>query len=194
MNARPNKWTTKCAVLEAVRAKLSLERKTYMDRIETLTNVAGFAADSNQFLTFTLGEEEYGIDILKVQEIKGYSAITRIPRAPSYLKGVMNLRGTIVPIVDLRIKFGLEPAAYDQFTVIIVVVVQGRAMGLIVDTVSDVLNIPASDIQPAPEFSGSVDTSFISGMGKAGDKLIILLDVYKVLAADEFQTLQTAEM
>lgn len=165
-----------------------------MDQIETLTNVAGFAADSNQFLTFTLEDEEYGIDILKVQEIKGYSVITRIPRAPSYIKGVMNLRGTIVPIIDLRTKFGLEPTCYDQFTVIIVVVVQGRAMGLIVDTVSDVLNIPANDIQSAPEFSGNMDTSFISGMGKAGDKLIILLDVYKVLGAGELQALQPAEM
>lgn len=160
-----------------------------MDQTEMLTNVTGFAADGNQFLTFTLGDEEYGIDILKVQEIKGYSTITRIPRAPSYIKGVMNLRGTIVPIIDLRNKFGLEPTDYDQFTVIIVVVVQGRAMGLIVDTVSDVLNIPASDIQPTPEFSGSVDTSFISGMGKAGEKLIILLDVHKVLGVDEIQAL-----
>lgn len=164
-----------------------------MDHTETLTTVTGFAADSNQFLTFTLGEEEYGIDILKVQEIKGYSTITRIPRAPSYIKGVMNLRGTIVPIIDLRSKFGLEPTNYDQFTVIIVVVVQGRAMGLIVDTVSDVLNIPAGDIQPTPEFSGSLDTDFISGMGKSGDKLIILLDVHKVLGIDELRALAAAQ-
>lgn len=164
-----------------------------MDHTEMLTTVTGFAADSNQFLTFTLGEEEYGIDILKVQEIKGYSTITRIPRAPSYIKGVMNLRGTIVPIIDLRSKFGLEPTNYDQFTVIIVVVVQGRAMGLIVDTVSDVLNIPAGDIQPTPEFSGSLDTDFISGMGKSGDKLIILLDVHKVLGIDELRALAAAQ-
>jgi purine-binding chemotaxis protein CheW len=136
-----------------------------------------------------LGNEEYGIEILKVQEIKGYSAVTPVPRAPAYLKGVMNLRGTIVPVIDLRAKFGLEPATYDQFTVIIVVMVQGRAMGMIVDAVSDVLNIPESDIRPTPEFSNSVDTSFISGMGKSGDKLIILLDITKVLGVDELQAL-----
>lgn len=163
-----------------------------MDHSETLTSMTGVATDGNQFLTFTLGEEEYGIDILKVQEIKGYSAITRIPRSPSYIKGVMNLRGTIVPVVDLRSKFGLESTAYDQFTVIIVVVVQGRATGLIVDTVSDVLNLPASDIQPTPQFSGSIDTSFIMGMGQAGDKLLILLDVNKVVGADEYQSLEAA--
>ena len=163
-----------------------------MNQIETRPSMTDFAADSNQFLTFTLGEEEYGIDILKVQEIKGYSAITRIPRTPSYIKGVMNLRGTIVPVVDLRSKFGLDPTPYDQFTVIIVVVIQGRATGLIVDTVSDVLNLPASDIQPTPQFSSGLDTDFILGMGKTGDKLIILLDVHKVVGADEYQTLEAA--
>jgi purine-binding chemotaxis protein CheW len=160
-----------------------------MNQTDVMSNVTGFNADSNQFLTFTLGNEEYGIEILKVQEIKGYSAVTPVPRAPAYLKGVMNLRGTIVPVIDLRAKFGLEPATYDQFTVIIVVMVQGRAMGMIVDAVSDVLNIPESDIRPTPEFSNSVDTSFISGMGKSGVKLIILLDITKVLGVDELQAL-----
>ncbi|MGE0679651.1 MAG: chemotaxis protein CheW [Candidatus Binatia bacterium] len=163
-----------------------------MEETMTVNSITNLAADDNQYLTFTLGEEEYGIDILKVQEIKGYSAVTRIPRSPAYVKGVMNLRGTIVPVIDLRTKFGLEPTAYDQFTVIIVVVVQGRAMGLIVDTVSDVLNIPASDVQPTPELSSDMDTNFIAGMGKAGDKLIILLDVHKVLGVEELRALEAA--
>jgi purine-binding chemotaxis protein CheW len=153
----------------------------------------GFAAESNQFLTFTLGAEEYGVDILKVQEIKGYSLITRVPRTPEFVKGVLNLRGTIVPVIDLRVKFGLERREYDQFTVIIVLVVQGRAMGLIVDAVSDVLNLAGSEIAETPEFSNRVDTKFISGMGRAGDKLIILLDVEKLLSTDEMQAVEAAQ-
>lgn len=152
----------------------------------------GFAADSNQFLTFTLGDEEYGVDILKVQEIKGYSFITRVPRTPEFVRGVLNLRGTIVPVIDLRAKFGLERREYDQFTVIVVVVVQGRAMGLITDSVSDVLNLPHGDITETPEFSNRLDTKFISGMGRAGDKLIILLDVEKLLSTDEMQVVEAA--
>ncbi len=115
------------------------------------------ATDTRQFLTFALGDEEYGIDILKVQEIKGYSAITRVPRTPQDIRGVMNLRGTIVPIVDLRTKFQLEPREYDRFTVIIVVVVRGRAVGLVVDAVSDVLDIGDAAVQATPEFSNRMD-------------------------------------
>ena len=152
-------------------------------------NVTGLNSDGNQYLTFTLGSEEYGLDILKVQEIKGYSEITPIPRTPPYVKGVMNLRGTIVPIVDLRTRFGMPHTEYDQFTVIIVVMVEERTMGMVVDAVSDVLNIGAEDIQPAVEFSDNVDTSFISGMGKSNERMVIMLDVYKILGIDELQTL-----
>ena len=160
-----------------------------MDQLDVMTQVTGFTADSNQFLTFTLGEEEYGIEILKVQEIKGYTRITAIPGAPAYVKGVMNLRGTIVPIIDLRIKFGLPPTEYDKLTVIIVVMVEGRASGMVVDAVSDVLNIPENEIQPTPEFSSQTNTDFISGMGKSGEKLIILLDINKVVGIDEIKKL-----
>ena len=163
-----------------------------MTAAETVQGI-GFAADSNQYLTFTLGNEEYGLEILKVQEIKGYSLITRVPRSPEFVKGVLNLRGTIVPVIDLRARFGLERRDYDQFTVIIVVVVAGRAMGLIVDAVSDVLNLPQSEIAETPEFSNRVDTKFISGMGRAGDKLIILLDVEKLLSSDELQSVEAAQ-
>lgn len=163
-----------------------------MTAAETVQGI-GFAADTNQFLTFTLGDEEYGLDILKVQEIKGYSLITRVPRSPEFVKGVLNLRGTIVPVIDLRSRFGLERREYDQFTVIIVVVVLGRAMGLIVDAVSDVLNLPPSEIAETPDFSNRVDTRFISGMGRAGDKLIILLDVEKLLSSDELQSVEATQ-
>lgn len=130
-----------------------------------------------QYLTFRLGQEEYGLDILRVQEIRGYSAVRPLPNTPHYLKGVMNLRGTIIPVVDLRARFGMPEAEYGQFTVIIIVTVGTRMMGLIVDAVSDVVNIPRGDVQATPDFGGSVDTRAISGMARAGDKLVVLLDI-----------------
>ncbi len=143
------------------------------------------SADGNQFLTFSLGDEEYGVDILKVQEIKGYVPTTRLPNAPPEVVGVLNLRGTIVPIVDLRRTFGLETTEYSQFTAIVVVVVQGRVMGVIVDNVSEVVNIPAADIQPAPDFGGaSLGPSTLRGMARLGERLIILLDIDVVLLGE----------
>lgn len=143
-----------------------------------------FNADANQFLTFTLGDEEYGIEILKVQEIKGYSAFTPIPNAPAYIKGVMNLRGTVVPVVDLRTKFNMAQTDYNQFTVVIIVSVGSRIFGLIVDAVSDVLNIAGQAIDPTPELGADVDTSFMTGMAKTGERLIALLDIERVIGAD----------
>lgn len=147
----------------------------------------GFSTDGCQYLTFTLGEEHYGVDILRVQEIKGYTAVTRIPNTPDSIKGVLNLRGTIVPIIDLRAKFGMEKIDYTRFTVIVVVVVKDRVMGIIVDAVSDVLNIPKKDIQPTPQFGTAVDVSFISGIGKCGDKLVALLDIDQILSLRELE-------
>ena len=138
----------------------------------------GFA---QELLTFTLGAEEYAIDILKVQEIRGYDAVTTIANAPSFIKGVINLRGTIVPIVELRTKFGMPTIEYTMFTVIVVVVVKEKIMGLVVDAVSDVLDIDKKDIQPAPQFGAQVDVSFLNGIGKAGDKLVALLDMDRLL-------------
>lgn len=145
----------------------------------------GLASEGNQYLTFTLGEEQYGVDILRVQEIKGYAAVTRIPNTPEHIKGVLNLRGTIVPIVDLRTKFGMERVEATMFTVIVVVVVRDRIMGLVVDAVSDVLNIAARETQPSPDFGSRVDTSFIHGIGRSGDRLITLLDIDRVLSLSE---------
>ncbi len=139
----------------------------------------------DQYLTFSLGQEEYGIEILKVQEIKGYSAITPIPNTPPHVKGVMNLRGTVVPVVDLRSKFSMETVEYSKFTVIIVVTIGAKIAGLVVDAVSDVLNIPASDIRPAPDFGSRTDTRFITGMANSGDKLAVLLDVDRLLGDEE---------
>ncbi len=155
-----------------------------MEQLDVLSSQISFARDGSQYLTFTLGQEEYGVEILKVQEIKGYSAVTPIPNTPPYVRGVMNLRGTIIPVVDLRSKLAMAEAEYNQFTVIVVVKVGSKTMGLVVDAVSDVLNIPKADIQEAPDFGAQVDAGFISGMAKAGDKLIVLLDIDKVLLGD----------
>lgn len=132
---------------------------------------------ANQILAFELGAERYGFDLLKVQEIKGHSAITPIPNAPSYMKGVMNLRGTVVPVLSLREKFGMAPLPYDKFTVIIVVTIGARVVGLVVDAVSDVMSVQSESIEPPPDFGGAVDTSFITGMAKLGERFVVLLDI-----------------
>jgi purine-binding chemotaxis protein CheW len=145
----------------------------------------GRTTDDNQFLTFNLGDELYGVDILRVQEIKGYTAVTKIPNTPPHIKGVLNLRGTIVPIVELRTKFGMPTIDYTAFTVIIVVVVRDKVMGLVVDAVSDVLNIDKRDIQVPPQFGVKVDVSFLNGIGKSRDKLVALLDIDRMLPEGE---------
>jgi purine-binding chemotaxis protein CheW len=134
-----------------------------------------------EFLTFRLGGEEYGIDILRVQEIRSYENPTRIANAPSYIKGVVNLRGVIVPVVDLRLKLGCETAEYNAFTVVIVLNVKGRVIGAVVDSVSDVLELSADSIRPAPELGSAVDSSFITGIGSleadGKRRMLILMDI-----------------
>jgi purine-binding chemotaxis protein CheW len=144
----------------------------------------GSGGENNQYLTFTLDTEEYGIDILRVQEIKGNLPTTRVPGSPAEVVGVLNLRGTVVPIIDLRRKFELSEIVYDQFTAIIVVVVKDRVMGMIVDRVSEVMSIPAQDIQPSPDFGNSMSSAAIQGLAKVGERLVILLDIEAVLIGD----------
>jgi purine-binding chemotaxis protein CheW len=158
--------------------------------IEMLNQQMGFATDGNQYLTFSLGEEFYGVEILQVQEIKGYTSVTAIPNTPDYIKGVLNLRGTIVPIIDLRTKFGMPKIDYSRITVIVVLVIKGRITGIIVDAVSDVLNIPQKDVQKTPELGASIDVSFISGIAKYDDKLVTLLNIDRLLSVEELE--QTA--
>ena len=136
----------------------------------------------SQYLTFTLGNEEYGVEILKIQEIKGYSSITPIPNTPPHVKGVMNLRGTIIPVVDLRMKLGMAEASCTPFTVIVVVKVGAKTVGLVMDAVSDVLDVAKDDIEATPDFGVAVE--FISGLAKAGSRLIVLLDIEKVLCGE----------
>ncbi|HEY9379778.1 MAG TPA: chemotaxis protein CheW [Burkholderiales bacterium] len=138
-----------------------------------------------EFLTFALSAEEYGIDILKVQEIRGYDAVTRIANAPPYIKGVMNLRGTIVPIIDLRIRFKLGEPSYDQFTVVIILNLDGRTMGVVVDGVSDVIALTAEQIRPAPDFGAAVDTRYLTGLGAIDERMLILLDIEKLMTSGD---------
>ena len=147
-----------------------------------------------EYLSFTLGNEHYGVDILKVQEIRGYDSVTRVPDAPDYIKGVINLRGTIVPVIDLRLKLRLDEARYDAFTVMIVLNVEDRVVGIVVDSVSDVIPLNADQIRPTPEFGAAVDTRFISGIGTQDDRMLILLDIETLLdTADLGQPSATEE-
>ena len=137
---------------------------------------------NSEYLTFTLGKEEYGIEILKVQEIRSYEAVTHIANAPEFIKGVVNLRGIIVPIVDMRIKFNLGKADYDQFTVVIILNVAGRVVGMVVDGVSDVITLSAEQMKPAPDFASSTfDTQYITGLGTVDDRMLILVDIEKLM-------------
>ena len=146
-----------------------------------------------EFLSFALGEEHYGVDILKVQEIRGYDSATRLPDAPDYIKGVINLRGTIVPVIDLRLKLRLKEARYDAFTVMIVLNVEDRVVGIVVDSVSDVIPLNDDQIRPTPEFGAAVDTRFISGIGTQDDRMLILLDIETLLDSTELGQQQLAE-
>jgi purine-binding chemotaxis protein CheW len=145
-----------------------------------------------EFLTFRLGAEEYGIDILRVQEIRSYEQPTRIANAPAFIKGVVNLRGVIVPIVDLRLKLGCETAEYNSFTVVIVLNVKGRVVGAVVDSVSDVLELPRDSIKPAPEMSSSVDAGYITGIGSVNDRMLILMDIESLMASADMGLINDA--
>jgi purine-binding chemotaxis protein CheW len=140
---------------------------------------------SHEFLAFKLGPEEYGVDILSVQEIRGYDTVTRVPEAPDYIKGVINLRGVIVPVVDLRLKFKLGSATYDEFTVMIVLNLKGKVIGAVVDGVSDVVRVDPTDIRPTPEFGGIIDTRYISGIATVGERMLILLDIEALILSAE---------
>ena len=142
---------------------------------------------NNEFLTFTLGNEEYGIDILKVQEIRGYDAVTRIANTPDFIKGVINLRGVIVPIIDMRIKFRLGNAEYNEFTVVIILNIANRVAGMVVDGVSDVISLSQEQIRPAPELGSALDTNYITGLGTVEERMIILMDIERLMSSREME-------
>jgi purine-binding chemotaxis protein CheW len=145
------------------------------------------AADdgTREFLAFKLGKEEYGIDILRVQELRGYETPTRIANAPDFVKGVMNLRGAIVPVVDMRIKFKLGDANYDEFTAVVILNLGTRVVGMVVDSVSDVTTLTQEQIKPAPGMSTSFDSNYMLGLGTLEERMLILIDIEKLMASPE---------
>lgn len=161
-----------------------------MTGMATVTKIAGETV-GQEFLVFTLGDEEYGIDILKVQEIRGYDQVTRIANTPSFIKGVTNLRGVIVPIIDLRIKFDQPDVDYNDNTVVIVLNLVQRVVGIVVDGVSDVLSLTHDQIRPAPEFAVTMSTEYMTGLGALGERMLILVDIEKLLNSDEMALVDT---
>ena len=141
-------------------------------------------------LAFKLGNEEYGIKILKVQEIRGYETVTRIASAPEHVKGVVNLRGTIVPIVDMRIKLKLGEPTYDQFTVVIILNIQDRVVGMVVDSVSDVISLTADQIKPAPDMGSALNTDYLVGLGTVDERMIILVDIDRLMSSEEMGVIE----
>ena len=152
----------------------------------------GAAAAGGEYLTYRLGAEDYGVDIQKVQEIRSYEPPTRIPGAPDCVKGVVNLRGTIVPIVDMRIKFNLGAAEYNEFTVAIILNVADRVVGMVVDSVSDVIQLSGEQIRPAPDFSSTFDTKYIIGLGALEERMLILVDIEKLMSGQDMALFEAA--
>ena len=155
-----------------------------------LTNTSGAAG--GEYLTFTLGQEEYGMEILKVQEIRGYDAVTAIANTPAFIKGVVNLRGIIVPIVDLRIKFNLGNIEYNDTTVVIILNLSNRVVGVVVDSVSDVLTLTPDQIKVAPSLSTSLDTKYITGLGTIEQRMLILVDIEKLMNSKDMELVDEA--
>jgi purine-binding chemotaxis protein CheW len=161
---------------------------------EVVSNTPNAAIKSaaGEYLTFVLGEEEYGIEILKVQEIRGYDAVTPIANTPNFIKGVVNLRGKIVPIVDLRIKFNLGKVVYDEFTVVIILNLSGRVVGIVVDGVSDVMALKDDQLREVPSLVTSIDTKYIVGLATVEQQMLILVDIEQLMSSQEMALLDVA--
>jgi purine-binding chemotaxis protein CheW len=165
--------------------------------MQTTAATATDSADdiaAREFLAFTLGKEEYGIHILKVQELRGYEEPTRIANAPDFIKGVVNLRGIIVPIVDMRIKFNLGTPTYDQFTVVIILNINGRVVGMVVDSVSDVITLSPDQVKPAPEMGTALNTDYLIGLGTIDQRMLILVDIDKLMSSAEMGLIESIAM
>jgi purine-binding chemotaxis protein CheW len=157
------------------------------------TSQASSDTDGREFLAFKLGKEEYGIDILKVQEIRGYEAVTRIASAPEFIKGVINLRGIIIPVVDMRIKFRLGEPVYDDFTVVIILNIKGRVVGMVVDSVSDVTTLMPEQIKPAPEMGTAFSTEYVLGLGTIDERMLILVDIDTLMSSPEMGLIESLQ-
>lgn len=159
-----------------------------MEKLDELS-----ASGAREYLTFRLDQEEYGIDILKVQEIRGYEPPTRVANAPDFIKGVVNLRGTIVPIVDMRLKFNCSKAEYDAFTVVIVLNLRSRIVGIVVDSVSDVMELPPESLKAAPDIDSVIDSGAVLGLGSLEDRMLILLDIERLMSAPDMGLVSDSE-
>ena len=155
-------------------------------------STAAATAEAAQYLTVNLGNEEYGVDILAVREIRGWTPVTRIPQAPRYVLGVLNLRGAIVPVLDLRLRFGLSREEYTATTVCVIVMVAGRQFGIVVDAVSDVVEVAPGSVRPVPDMGTTVDTEYLKGLTSSGERMVLLLDVDRLLQPQDAQMLEAA--
>ncbi|MBV8667471.1 MAG: chemotaxis protein CheW [Burkholderiaceae bacterium] len=162
-----------------------LQLTVQREQVSTLVETA-------EFLAFMLGGEEYGVDIQKVQELRGYEAVTRIANSPEYIKGVVNLRGVIVPIIDMRIKFNIGTPTYDQFTVVIVLNIGKRVIGMVVDSVSDVIALNVDQIKPAPPMGGLVETNYLTGIATLDERMVILLEIERLILSSELGLIEAA--
>lgn len=149
--------------------------------------------ETNQYVTFLIAKETYGVEVLRVQEIIGMTGITHVPNSMEFMRGVINLRGTVVPVVDMRLRFGMEEKDYDNFTVILIVEVKGYMVGMIVDSVADVVDIPIKNIQDTPHFSANIRTDYIKGIGRIDEDLVIVLNVDKILSTEELEKMEIAK-
>lgn len=163
-----------------------------MSQIASLSQAQAVESAVTQYLTVNLAQEEYAIDILAVREIRGWTPVTRIPQAPSYVLGVLNLRGAIVPVLDLRLRFGLAREDYSATTVTVIITVAGRHFGVVVDGVSDVLDVEGNSIKPVPDMGTAVDTEYLKGLTSVGQRMVLLLDVDKLLQPQDAQMLEAA--
>jgi purine-binding chemotaxis protein CheW len=160
--------------------------------VQATTADTALEEEGREFLTFRLGAEEYGIDILRVNEIRGWEVPTALAGTPDFIKGVINLRGTIVPIIDMRLKFRLGSAQYNNFTVTIILRVARRVIGIVVDAVSDVITLAPHQMRPAPDFGTALDTRFITGLGTVDDRMLILVDIERLLTSEDMQLMDGA--
>ncbi len=165
-----------------------------MNKLEELKKKADATkSDDRQYVTFIIGEENYGVEVLRVQEIIGMTQIIHVPNSVDFMKGVINLRGAVVPVVDMRLRFRMQEREYDMFTVIIIVEVRNRMIGMIVDSVSDVVDIGESTIQDTPHFTAKIETDFIKGIGQVDGKLVIILDIDKILSTSDLEKMTQEE-
>ena len=167
-------------------------QKRTSSNFQTGAPAAQAAADGGQYLTLRLGGEEYAIDILRVQEIRSYEEPTRMVNAPNFIKGVINLRGVIVPIVDLRLKLNIEKVEYNEFTVVIILNVRGTVIGAVVDAVSDVVTLTSQSIKPAPQFETAIDSRFITGLANMGERMLIVMNMEALLSNAEMGMVSAA--